>query len=251
MLNDYKEFGLIGNNLKNSFSKNYFSELFFQNNFNYKYFNFELENINELPLLIKNNVHLTGINVTIPFKESVLQFLNKIDTTAQEINAVNCIKIERSLSKIYLTGYNTDAFGFEKALKQFLPLNFKPKALVLGNGGASKAIQFILKKMQLDFTLVSTQNNNFCIQYEHLNETIFKEHLLVINTTPLGMKPREEQYPSIPYQLINSNHYCFDLIYFPNQTLFLKLCAAKGAKTTNGLYMLKEQANKAFEIFIK
>lgn len=251
MFEDFKEFGLIGNNLKNSFSKNYFTDLFLKKNLNYKYSNFELTNINELPDLLLKNTDLCGLNVTIPFKESVISYLDKLDETAQNIDAVNCIKIERFENKIFLTGHNTDAIGFEVSLLQLIPKNFDSKALILGNGGASKAIQYVLKKLSIEYVIVSTKKNDHFLNYEYITKEIIESHLLIINTTPLGMYPNEEETPNIPFHYLTINHYCFDLVYLPSETLFMKKSALNGAKTINGLKMLEEQANQAFDIFIK
>ncbi|MFZ4797841.1 MAG: shikimate dehydrogenase family protein [Bacteroidia bacterium] len=248
-----KQFGLVGNNLKNTFSKDYFTQLFSVNNLPFSYNNFEIQNINDLLNLIETNTDLFGLNITIPFKQSVIPLLNELDETAAKIDAVNCIKITRENNQILLKGYNTDAFGFEQSLVEFIPQNFKGKALILGTGGASKAVQFVCKQLGIDYTLVTSQSskvNSKTIRYYDLNDAVIVAHKLVINCTPVGMYPFPNDFPEIPYFALSKKHYCFDLIYLPQETQFLKQAKEYGAKTTNGLKMLNLQAEKAFDIFV-
>lgn len=248
-----KQFGLVGNHLKNTFSKDYFTQQFSENNLPFSYYNFELQNTDEIIKLIVTKTDLFGLNITIPFKESVIPLLHEIDRTAAEIGAVNCIKISRDKNQILLKGYNTDAFGFEQSLKEFLPQNFKGKALILGTGGAAKAIQFVCKQLGIDYTLVTSQSSKVgskTIRYYDLNDAVIVAHKLVINCTPVGMFPNPNDFPEIPYFALSKKHYCFDLIYLPHETQFLKQAKEFGAKTTNGLKMLNLQAEKAYNIFV-
>ncbi len=252
MLAPEKIFGLIGGSLKNTFSKDYFTKKFEEQNLPCVYQNFELKNIDELLSLIKNNELLSGLNVTIPFKESVIPLLTQLHESAAKIGAVNCIKINRSDDKIELIGYNTDAFGFKTSLQKFIPKHFSSKALILGTGGASKAVQFVCNQLAIEFTLVTSQenkNNIQAINYKNIDNNLMLSHQLIINTTPLGMFPHIDSMPPINYQAISSNHFCFDLLYLPAETQFLKLAQNNGAKVKNGLEMLHEQANSAFDIF--
>lgn len=253
MLNAEKLFGLVGGSLKNTFSKDYFTQKFTEQNLPFVYQNFELENIDQLITLITKNQNLFGLNITIPFKESVIPYLHQLDESAAKIGAVNCIKINRTLNHFELIGYNTDAFGFKVSLQKFIPPNFSSSALILGTGGASKAVQFVCNELQIDFTLVTSKSVNShsnLINYHELNMDILANNLLVINTTPLGMFPYVDLFPPINYDGINDNHFCFDLIYLPEETVFLKKAKQRGANIKNGLEMLIEQANRAFDIFV-
>lgn len=248
-----KQFGLVGNSLKNTFSKDYFTQQFTENNLPFSYQNFELQNVDEIAKLIETNFNLFGLNITIPFKETVIPLLHEIDDTAKAIGAVNCIKITRENNQILLKGFNTDAFGFKESLIEFIPPNFLGKALILGTGGASKAAQFVCKQLGINYTLVTSQSskvNSNTIRYFDLNDAVIVAHKLVINCTPIGMFPYPNHYPEIPYYALSKKHYCFDLIYLPIETQFMKQAKEQGAKTTNGLNMLNFQAKKAFEIFL-
>lgn len=249
------KFGLIGFPLTHSFSQKYFLEKFKKENLSYySYGNFPLKPIENFPDLLKNNFDLIGLNVTIPYKESVMKYLDKIDETAKEVGAVNCIKIQNSeLRAQYLIGYNTDVLGFEESLKLLLEKTHK-KALVLGSGGGAKAVMYVLKKSGIEFLIVSRKNqkgieNLSGLNYDDLNKKIISEHLLIINTTPLGMSPNEDECPNIPYQFVSEKHLFYDLIYNPEETLFLKKGKERGAKTKNGLEMLHLQAEKSWEIW--
>lgn len=238
-------YGLIGKNIAYSFSKKYFSEKFEMENISASYENFDLQNIEGFPEIILKNKQLKGLNVTIPFKEKIIPFLDSLSSDAEEIGAVNTIKIETEGS---LTGHNTDHSGFEKVLGTLLPLK-KNTALILGSGGASKAIQFVLKKKGFDFKTVSRNENSGDLTYQNLSKKIIEAHFLIINCTPLGTFPNIEACPEIPYKYLNSNHFLLDLIYNPLETNFLKLGKEKGARTNNGLEMLKNQAEKSWEIW--
>jgi shikimate dehydrogenase len=245
-----RTFGLIGFPLSHSFSETYFSEKFFRENIqNCNYRNFPLERISYLNDLIKNTPDLAGLNVTIPYKESVLGSLDKLDENAAKIGAVNTIKIVHYGDTIITKGYNTDYLGFEISLKPLLNKHHKA-ALILGSGGASKAVKYVLNSLGLEYTVVSrTKSDTHSLTYNELNKEVIHSHQVIINTTPLGMHPDIDQAPDIPYELLSPEHLLYDLIYNPAKTLFLKNGAAQGTQTKNGLEMLYLQAEKAWEIW--
>ena len=241
-------FGLVGKNIGYSFSKNYFTEKF--QNLGLKecfYQNFDLETIDSLPEIIAKNQDLQGFNVTIPYKEKVIQYLDAIDDEAQKIGAVNVVKITNDRK---LIGYNADFYGFSKSLESLLTKNHQ-KALILGTGGASKAIFYALEQLKIPYTIVSRTKNATNITYTEIDKKIILEHQIIINATPLGTFPNVDNCPDIPYNYLNNNHLCYDLIYNPSESLFLKLAKEKGALTKNGLEMLKLQAEKSWEIWQK
>ncbi len=239
------KYGLVGKNISYSFSKAYFTEKFETENINATYENFDISGIQLFPKIISNESELKGLNVTIPYKEKILPYLDSVDDIAQKINAVNTIKILENCS---LKGFNTDWYGFEKALKPFLPLQNK-KALILGTGGASKAIQFVLEKLGFIYQFVSRNPSENQLSYLQLNKQIITDNCLIINCTPLGTFPNILDFPPIPYQYIGDRHLLFDLIYNPIETTFLGKGKANGAKICNGLKMLEYQAEKAWEIW--
>jgi len=239
--------GLLGRNISYSFSRNYFKVKFEKEQItNITYENFDIDDISKFPSIIKNTKGLKGLNVTIPYKQVVMPYLNDIDDTAKEIGAVNTIKIEENGK---LTGYNTDCYGFEESLKPYLKPHHKT-VLILGTGGASKAIAYVLKKLGLSFHYVSrTPSAEVDFTYADLNETIIKQHDIIINCTPLGTFPNIENCPDIPYHAITNNHILYDLIYNPAETTFLKKGKEKNAITINGLKMLELQAEKSWSIW--
>ena len=247
-----KLIGLIGYPLSHSFSQTYFRKKFRKDKqlSNFDYLNFPVKKIEDIHKVIKENPELIGFNVTIPYKEQILKYLDKIDDTAKKIAAVNTVKIHRIDNKIILEGYNTDVYGFEKSLLPFLKPHHK-KALILGTGGASKAVAYVLKKLNIDFLFVSRNpaDNNKTINYNALNKQLLQEHPLIVNTTPLGMYPDVDFAPEIPYDYINKNFLLFDLIYNPEKTKFLKFGEQNGSNIVNGYKMLVFQAEKAWEIF--
>jgi shikimate dehydrogenase len=248
-----RTFGLIGFPLGHSFSQKYFSEKFKRENITDAEFkNFPLENINGFPKLIENNPFLCDLSVTIPHKQSVMKFLNEVDDVAKEVGAVNCVKIRRTsdIGQWTSTGFNTDAFGFEKSLLPLLKSQHT-KALILGTGGASKAVKYVLKKLGIEFSFVSRSEKPAASSYSYnnLSSEIISSHTLIINTTPLGMFPDVNSYPSIPYEHLTEKHLLYDLVYNPEETLFLKKGKEKGAQIKNGLEMLQLQADKAWEIW--
>lgn len=235
------EYGLIGKKLGHSFSANYFNPKFESEGIPAHYYLFEIDNINELPKLLSTHPCLRGLNVTIPYKEKVLPYLDSLTSTAKEIGAVNAIKIERISEKTVLLGHNTDAVGFEEAI---LPiLGCRHHALVLGTGGASKAIIYSLRKLGVEVDIVSRRHSlPECFTYDELNEEVMRAHDIIVNCTPLGMWPKIDECPPIPYHLIDNRYLCFDLVYNPEETLFMKLAASQGAVVRNGLLMLINQA---------
>jgi len=243
-------YGLIGYPLSHSFSAGYFASKFKKENIQRSvYKNFPIESIKDLPGLIDDFPSLVGLNVTIPYKEAVIPYLNDISDSAREIRAVNTIRIIRNQSKTFLKGYNTDVFGFEKTL--FInQIRLPQNTLILGTGGASKAVEWVAKKHNCKITFVSRNpEKNDCISYDSINKRLIEEYTLIINSTPVGMYPQTDMAPEIPYEAISSRHTCIDLIYNPEETLFLNRARTQGAKSINGLYMLEQQAERAWEIW--
>jgi len=240
-----KRFGLIGKTLKHSFSKGFFEKKFSEQGIeDCSYDNFELSTIDEFPNLIANNFELKGLNVTIPYKEEVLQFLDSKNEIVESIGACNCIKIVDG----ELHGFNTDAVAFKQSLEKFLDAHHKC-ALVLGSGGASKAIQFALKQLGIDFVIVSRHKKENQLGYEDVGEDTIQSHQVIINTTPLGMYPNVDQDPPIPYAALTSQHLLYDLTYNPPKTKFLQQGEAKGAQIVNGYEMLVAQAEESWRIW--
>ncbi len=243
-----KKFGLIGSTVSHSFSKSYFDEKFFREGLrDYHYELYALQNVDELKKLLAENPELKGLNVTIPYKEQVLKFLNDIDPTAKKIGAVNVIKIQNGK----LTGFNTDSDAFYETVSKWFPSIPNAKALVLGTGGSSKAVQQALTKLNIPFDLVSRDPKQGRYTYEDLdkNGKPLEEANLIINTTPLGMSPNTNQFPPINYELLSSHHYVYDLIYNPARTMFIQKAEMRGATVKNGLEMLHIQAEKAWAIW--
>lgn len=240
-------YGLIGFPLHHSFSKKYFTNKFLYEKLACVYENFEIDTIEKVVSIIEQTENLKGFNVTIPYKEKIIPFLNEIDATALEVGAVNTIKVFKNNGSIKLKGFNTDVWGFEKSLLPILD-NKKVKALILGSGGASKAIAFVLNKLQIAFKIVSRNPNKMGLTYSDLNERIFNEYQLIINTTPVGTSGDQNILP-LPYFAITPKHICYDLIYNPAETHFLEMAQQQEATIKNGLEMLHLQAEKAWEIW--
>jgi shikimate dehydrogenase len=242
-----KVFGLIGYPLTHSFSKKYFTEKFEKLGLEgYSYELFPLEKIEDLPQLIADNPNLVGFNVTIPYKETVMPFLSELDETAKVVGAVNTIAIADGK----LTGYNTDVVGFSQSLKPLLHPHHE-RALILGTGGAAKAVAHVLKGLGIQYYFVSREKKNLpnCLTYSELNEGVFNACKLIVNTTPVGMYPNVEEAPALPYQFFTPQHLAYDLIYNPTETRFMQLAAQQGAHTVNGLNMLYSQAEAAWKIW--
>jgi shikimate dehydrogenase len=243
MVETKKNYGLIGFPLEHSFSKSYFESKFQASNINASYHNFPISNCDDLKALISKN-KLSGLNVTIPHKQNVIPYLDEMSAEASTIGAVNCIKVINNR----LIGFNTDVFGFEKSLVETFDVKNK-KAIVFGTGGSSKAIIFVLKKLQIPFTQVSRAKNEHCITYEALGDSIISTHKILINTTPKGMFPQIDECIKIPYALLNESHVAFDLIYNPAKSLFLQQCEHNHAQIKNGHDMLIYQAEESFRLF--
>jgi shikimate dehydrogenase len=243
-------FGLIGFPLSHSFSAKYFAEKFESENItDTDYHLFPLEDIAEVTSLIKLNPDLQGFNVTIPYKLAILPYLNSISEAAKSVGAVNCVKVSRNGPDINLTGYNTDVYGFRESLLPALK-SYHSSALVLGTGGAAKAVCYTLNEMGITYTLVSRKGDEVSIlKYNQLTENIINSNLLIINTSPVGTFPDIDNCPDIPYQFLGNRHLLFDLIYNPAETKFLRLGREAGATILNGSDMLVLQAEKSWEIW--
>lgn len=244
--NPKKLFGLLGRNIDYSFSRQYFTERFERDEQqDFSYVNFDVEDIANFPSIIKNNRNLKGLNVTIPYKETVVPFLDKMSANAEKIGAVNTIKFTK---KGYLKGYNTDFYGFKKALRPLLQPHHQ-KALILGTGGASKGVAFALEKLGILYSFVSRQATENTIHYNRINATTFDNYQIIINCTPIGTSPDVDKFPDLPYEFFTDKHIAFDLIYNPEETAFLKKAKANGAAIKNGYDMLVFQAEKSWKIW--
>ncbi len=248
MSNKTRHFGLIGFPLTHSFSPGYFTAKFEREGLtDCRYDAYPLPSLDHLPKLLADNPDLEGMNVTIPYKSQIILYLHELSEEAAAIGAVNVIKIRDG----HLTGHNSDIFGFEVSLRNFLPNPFPTnlKALVLGTGGAAKAVQFVLQKMGIPYLLVSRTKSSETIDYQSIDNTVFQSHQLVVNTTPLGMSPKIDACPPLPYHLATPGQYFYDLVYNPEKTKFLALGEDNGANVQNGLQMLYLQAEKAWDIW--
>ncbi|GHV66438.1 shikimate 5-dehydrogenase [Bacteroidia bacterium] len=261
-----KLYGLIGFPLGHSFSKRYFTEKFEKEGIDAQYLNFEIEDITAIKDIVKQHPDLAGFNVTIPHKQTIIPYLSTISEEVKEIGAVNCVKIDRTASTAgtdttnvtsigySLKGYNTDCYGFAASLAHFIPKHIK-RALVLGSGGGSKAVQYVLRKRGINYFVVSrnpqpTTNVKGAQEISYADAAQYvPTYTLLINTTPLGMHPKTEYCPELPYEQLTSSHYLFDLIYNPEKTLFLQKGEAQGAHTCNGMEMLIGQAEKGWEVW--
>jgi len=244
-----RAFGLIGYPLSHSFSKRYFADKFEKEGIedcNYELF--PLEEIEQIQPLIAEDESLCGLNVTIPYKVSVLSFLKEIDVAAMEIGAVNCISIRREHGEIILKGYNTDAYGFEESLKPFLKAHHQ-RALIFGNGGAAKAVKYTFHKLGIPFLVVVRKPSADSILYRDLNEELLKSHTILVNTTPLGTSPNIGECPDIPYHFLSEKHIAYDLVYNPEVSLFLENARVQGAAIKNGMEMLYLQAERSWYIW--
>jgi shikimate dehydrogenase len=240
-----KLFGLIGYPLTHSFSRKYFMEKFEREGItDHDYLLFSIPQIDELKKILSDHPGLKGLNVTIPYKEQVIPYLDEISPVVQQVGACNCIRIEEGR----LTGFNTDVIGFKRTLEPHLKPHHN-KALVLGTGGAAKAVYHVLRELKIDYTRVSRTLSENAITYEMINEQLIHEHKLIINTTPLGMHPHVESAPELPYECIGADHYLYDLVYNPDPTLFLKKGMEKGATIENGSEMLVIQAEESWKIW--
>lgn len=244
-------YGLIGKPLRHSFSQKFFTEKFKVEHIDESYKLFELDNICEVEGLIMRNQDLRGFNVTIPYKKQIIPFLTSLSEDAREIGAVNVVSISRDDNdEIKLTGYNSDAPGFLKSLEGWLGEDVD-KALILGTGGASQAVEYALKKKGLEVVKVSRKPSCGQLAYKDLDKQTIDEYKLIVNCTPLGTFPEVDESPDIPYELLTKDHYCYDLVYNPSVTKFMELASNSGAKVKNGLDMLHNQAVIAWDIWNK
>ena len=242
-------YGLIGYPLGHSFSISYFNQKFADEGINAKYENFEIPNIDILPEVIDSHPDLRGLNVTIPYKEKVIPFLDSITPEARAIGAVNVIRVTHQGNKTILKGYNSDVIGFTRSIEPMLDKKWHHKALVLGTGGASKAICYGLRSLNIEPVLVSRYERPDTIQYKRITPEVIKEYNVIVNCTPLGMYPHSEECPDLPYEAMDSHTICYDLIYNPDQTLFMRKGAEHGADVKNGLEMLLLQAFVSWEFW--
>lgn len=243
-----KVFGLIGQTVSHSFSKSYFDEKFFREGLrDHHYELFPLNNIKEIETLIKDTKGLSGLNVTIPYKEQVMKYLDEVDPAAKKIGAVNVVKLKDGKRK----GFNTDSDAFYETIVKWLPKDKTFSALILGTGGSSKAVQEAIKKLNIDFKVVSRERSKGDLTYEDIQKQpkLIAESHLIINTTPLGMHPDTNSIPPIDFEKIGPEHYIYDLIYNPARTLFLQKAEIRGATIKNGLEMLHVQAEKSWAIW--
>ncbi len=242
-----KTYGLIGYRLSHSFSKKYFTEKFQREGIqDCIYENFPLDTIQEFSALLRSGANLRGFNVTIPYKQEIIPFLNDLDPAAKEIGAVNVIRV---MDDGKLIGYNSDYYGFKNSLEAFISKNTAHKALVLGTGGAAKAVVTALRDLGIPYKYVSRTKSENMLSYAELNAELMNEHSIIINTSPLGMYPDVDSFPAIPYEFLTDQHYLYDLVYNPEETVFMKKGRERGAHVMNGLPMLIGQAEKAWEIW--
>ena len=249
-MNKQKQYGLIGYPLGHSFSSSFFAEKFMFEGIDAMYSNYEIATIDQLKTILELNTHLVGFNVTIPYKEQIIPLLAGISIEAKEIGAVNVVSVHRVDGKAALFGYNSDVVGFNNSIKPLLK-STHTKALVLGTGGASKAIVYGLKKLGLETQLVSRSKGENTITYEELDERLMNEYKVIVNCSPLGTYPNVDEAPVIPYELLTTEHLLYDLVYNPAETEFLKRGKMKGATIKNGAEMLELQALEAWRIWNK
>ena len=243
------KYGLIGYPLGHSFSISYFNQKFQDENIDAVYENYEIPTIDELPEVLSSNPELKGLNVTIPYKEKVLPFLDSIAPEARAIGAVNVIRVRHDGKDIHLKGYNSDVIGFTQSIEPMIDKKWHKKALILGTGGASKAIDYGLRNLGLETVFVSRYERPETIQYERITPDVVREYNVIVNCTPVGMYPNTEECPRLPYDAMDSHTILYDLIYNPDETLFMKRGAAHGAQTKNGLEMLLLQAFASWEFW--
>lgn len=242
------KYGIIGHPLGHSFSKNYFNEKFHDEGIDAEYINFDIQNIGNLPEVLATNPELKGLNVTIPYKEKVLSYLDYISVEARAIGAVNVIRVEHKGNNVLLKGYNSDVIGFTRSIEPILE-KFHRKALVLGTGGASKAVSYGLRSLGLETVLVSRFERPGTIQYKDITPDVVREYKVIVNCTPCGMYPNYEECPELPYEALDSHNLLYDLIYNPDETLFMNKGREQGALTKNGIEMLLLQAFASWDFW--
>jgi shikimate dehydrogenase len=243
------KYGLIGYPLGHSFSISYFNQKFADENIDAEYVNFEIPSIDELQEILDLNPDLRGLNVTIPYKEKVIPFLDNISPEAQAIGAVNVIRVTHEGRKVKLKGFNSDVIGFTQSIEPMIDKKWHQKALVLGTGGASKAISYGLKSLGIEPVYVSRYQRPGTIQYEQITPEVVKEYNVIVNCTPVGMYPHVEECPLLPYEAMDAHTILYDLIYNPDETLFMKKGRERGADVKNGLEMLLLQAFASWEMW--
>ena len=243
------KYGLIGFPLGHSFSISYFNQKFTDEGINAKYENFEISSITQLQEVLDLNPNLRGLNVTIPYKEKVIEYLDSVTPEAQAIGAVNVIRVTHEGKKVRLKGYNSDVFGFTQSIEAMLDKKWHKKALILGTGGASKAVNYGLKSLGLETVYVSRYQRPGTIQYESITPEVIKEYNVIVNCTPVGMYPHTEECPPLPYEAMDRHTILYDLIYNPDETLFMKRGREYGAEVKNGLEMLLLQAFASWEFW--
>ena len=242
------KYGLIGFPLGHSFSVSFFNEKFTNENINARYINFEIPQIDELPEILASNPELKGLNVTIPYTQKVISYLDDISPEAKSIGAVNVIRITHKGKNPILKGFNSDVIGFTRSIEPMLE-KFHKKALILGTGGASKAIEYGLNTLGLETLFVSRTKRDGCITYDEVSPELVKEYNVIVNCTPVGMYPKADSCPDLPYEAMGSHNILYDLIYNPDETLFMKKGAEHGATTKNGLEMLLLQAFASWDFW--
>jgi shikimate dehydrogenase len=243
------KYGIIGYPLKHSLSNKHFTEKFANENIPAEHSNYEIENIGMFPGLIASEPSLKGLNVTIPYKEQVIPYLNELDDTAKAIKAVNVIKITRTGDDVFLKGYNTDLIGFRNSIEPLIDPSIHTKALILGTGGASKAVKQGLLDLGLEYRFVSRTAKGGALAYEELNRDVMNEYKVIVNASPVGTFPKVDECPQIPYQFLSPEHILYDLVYNPPVTKFLELGTKQGAKTKNGAEMFLLQAIATWQIW--
>lgn len=243
-----KTYGLIGYPLGHSFSQKYFTEKFQKENIDAEYRMFPLEKIEDIEQLLQSTPTLVGFNVTIPYKQQIMRYLDDLDDEAREVGAVNVVKVSNIDGKMLLKGYNSDIYGFYTSIKPFLKPHHK-KALILGTGGASKAVCAMLSKLGIEYKFVSRTAKPEMLTYEQIDQKILNEFTVIVNASPVGMHPNIDDCPALPYELLNERHLVYDLVYNPLKTKFLTLAEQQGADIKNGLEMLHLQAEEAWEIW--
>ncbi|WP_108823198.1 shikimate dehydrogenase [Dysgonomonas sp. Marseille-P4361] len=242
-------YGIVGNPLAQSFSPRFFNEKFKTENINAEYLKFEIADISLFPKIISSNPNLKGLNVTIPYKEKIIPFLDELEPQAKEIGAINVIKVSNKGGKTKLIGFNSDLVGFQNSISPLINKTIHKRALILGTGGASKAVAKGLENLNIIYKFVSRTPQEGQLSYDELNKDTFDQYSIIVNASPIGTYPKVEEAPSIPYQYINHNHLLYDLVYNPAETMFLSLGKKQGATTKNGAEMLKLQALAAWEIW--
>lgn len=245
------KFGLVGYPLKHSFSRRFFTEKFENEKIGAVYLNFEIPEITQFPQIIESNPELKGLNVTIPYKELIIPYLDDLSEDAKKIGAINVIRVERSGQEVRLIGYNSDVIGFQNSISPLIDISIHRKALILGTGGAAKAVNKGLQNLGIETKAVSRSKKNESFTYFELDEEIMKEYTVIVNCTPLGTFPDIDTAPEIPYQFLTAKHLLYDLVYNPEETKFLRLGKERNATIKNGAEMLKLQALAAWEIWNK